>query len=373
MRRAVISFFPLIVSGRFAWWDDFPMLITRKLQAHGIEHICFYKGYAEHTKYPPDRRPIVGPTALQHPRWIRRHVRPWLRAFDRVIFHTHFNPVNRIWTARRPGRGDRWIATEHQSWRNQPFSPIKRQLRRLGRCMGVCPELIIAVSRAQQRRMEALFGKEGVVRIPNGIELPKPSGGIEDRAGPIRRGAYLGRLHAPKGVWPLVKAYHLLRDQGVNAHLTLVGDGPEAEGLRAYLGQHRLEPVIELMGYHPEPYRLYPSFDFVIVPTLTNEAFGLVSLEARAHGRPVIYTPMGGVGDTQIDGRTGLRLPEVSATQIAGKVMELQSDPERYARMCRDCRMGLDLFSIDRMTDQYLEAYLDLFHTGGPRSRETSG
>src|SRR5262249_30246081 len=120
---------------------------------------------------------------------------------------------------------------------------------------------------------------------------------------------------------------------------------------------------IRVAGYQKDPGRFYAQADFVIVPTIRQEALGLVSLEARMHGLPVIYSRRGGLPGTQLEGVTGLGLDAVTAEEIAAKIVSMVSDPARYAQMCRRAPEGLEEFSIDTMIAGYLRDYVTELET----------
>jgi glycosyltransferase involved in cell wall biosynthesis len=83
--------------------------------------------------------------------------------------------------------------------------------------------------------------------------------------------------------------------------LTIVGDGPELETLRAMGGVG-----IEFRGWctNEEIRDLYRSSIATILPG--EEDFGIVPLEAQACGRPVVALGRGGARETVVDGETGL-------------------------------------------------------------------
>jgi len=85
----------------------------------------------------------------------------------------------------------------------------------------------------------------------------------------------------------------------------------------------------------------------------------MVSLEARMHGLPVIYSRRGGLPETQVEGVTGLALPEVTPEAIADAVIALRADPARYAEMSMRAPDGLEGYSIEHMVNAYVRAYLD--------------
>src|SRR4029453_15078526 len=47
----------------------------------------------------------------------------------------------------------------------------------------------------------------------------------------------------------------------------------------------------------------------VLYPTVGEEPFGLVPLEAMSSGRPIVASRSGGIAETVVDGETGLIVP----------------------------------------------------------------
>ena len=63
------------------------------------------------------------------------------------------------------------------------------------------------------------------------------------------------------------------------------------------------------------------------------EGFGLVYLEAAAHGLPVVAHHVGGVADAVVDGRTGLLVPENRPAQLAAAFERLIHDRDLRLRL----------------------------------------
>jgi phosphatidylinositol alpha-1,6-mannosyltransferase len=63
------------------------------------------------------------------------------------------------------------------------------------------------------------------------------------------------------------------------------------------------------------------------------EGLGIVYLEASATGLPVIGGDSGGAPDAILDGETGFVVPGTSVTELAGRLIELLSDPAGAAAM----------------------------------------
>ena len=69
------------------------------------------------------------------------------------------------------------------------------------------------------------------------------------------------------------------------------------------------------------------------------EGFGIVYIEANAHGKPVIGTRSGGISDAIIEGRTGFLVDEKNVSQLeecidkllSGEATIQQSDCYKWA------------------------------------------
>src|SRR4051812_6229009 len=114
MRKAVISFLN-VTSGRYRWWDEFPLMIGQRLRAVGIDHVCFYRDYEPASPQPPAERHSAPEGSLADARWLIENVRPVAADYDEVIFHTHghYRPIE-LWREVKHHRGARWFWTEHQ-------------------------------------------------------------------------------------------------------------------------------------------------------------------------------------------------------------------------------------------------------------------
>jgi glycosyltransferase involved in cell wall biosynthesis len=111
--------------------------------------------------------------------------------------------------------------------------------------------------------------------------------------------------------------------------LTVVGDGPESDALRALGGDG-----VEFRGWctNEEIRDLYRASIATILPG--EEDFGIVPLESQACGRPVVALGRGGACETVIDGETGVLVePGVEAlAEGLKRVATTTWDPVRIRR-----------------------------------------
>jgi glycosyltransferase involved in cell wall biosynthesis len=81
-------------------------------------------------------------------------------------------------------------------------------------------------------------------------------------------------------------------------------------------------------------------------------------LEAMAHGRAVVATPVGGIPGLVEDGRTGLLVPPGDGGALRAAIERLLADPELRRRLGNAARERVtELCSWERVVDQTLAAY----------------
>jgi glycosyltransferase involved in cell wall biosynthesis len=103
--------------------------------------------------------------------------------------------------------------------------------------------------------------------------------------------------------------------------------------------------------------RLLARAAVVVLPS-HREGLPMVLLEAMAHGRAVVATPVGGVPSLVEDGRTGLLVPPGDAEAVRAAMERLLGDPDLRRRLGAAAREKVtELCSWDRVVDETLDAY----------------
>jgi glycosyltransferase involved in cell wall biosynthesis len=141
----------------------------------------------------------------------------------------------------------------------------------------------------------------------------------------------LGRLAAIKQVDRLVEAFGRVRAAAPDAHLLVMGDGPQGEALRAPIaalpGAHWRAPEAELSA-------AYAAIDLLALPSAA-EGCPQVLVEALAAGVPVVASEVGGVPGLLRDGIDGLLVPPDGIEPLAGALTRLCTDADRRAELAR--------------------------------------
>lgn len=197
--------------------------------------------------------------------------------------------------------------------------------------------------------------------IPNGIPLgdfdPMRSARVRMRESlGLPQDAFVigtvGRLAPEKAQSLLIAAAAPLFARG--AHVVLLGEGPERPALEALAKEHA--PHVHLLGIRTDVSDVLSTFD-VFALTSTTEGLPLVIPEAMAAGLPVVATAVGGVPDivpptvgvlAHSGDREGLSAAFERLFADAGERRAMGEAASAYARA---------EFSIESMTDRYLELY----------------
>jgi glycosyltransferase involved in cell wall biosynthesis len=106
---------------------------------------------------------------------------------------------------------------------------------------------------------------------------------------------YVGYLKEHKGVDRLLPILDQVRAAGIDARLTIVGDGGRRGRLEQQAAEHGLEAATRFTGHVPnaELPEVYTSHDLFLYPGLWEEPRGRVFMEALAAGTPVVSTDVG--------------------------------------------------------------------------------
>ncbi|MTD14322.1 glycosyltransferase [Nakamurella sp. YIM 132087] len=193
---------------------------------------------------------------------------------------------------------------------------------------------VVTISRYNADHLAARFPEIGdrLRLVRNGIDLA----GFPFRADLVHRPpriAAIGRLVEKKGFGYLLQAAALLRDRGVGFHLDLVGTGALATVLAADVQQLGLADRVRLHGAQPQDRvrEVVAGAAVLAAPCVVGadgnrDGLPTVLLEAMALGTPCVSTPVTGIGEAVVPGRTGLLVPERDPRALADALESLLTD-----------------------------------------------
>jgi len=137
------------------------------------------------------------------------------------------------------------------------------------------------------------------------------------------------RLTRRMGLEDLIGAMNEVLKKVPETQLFVAGKGPLSETLTAQVRKLGLENNVRFLGFLPDEHLplAYRAADLTIVPTVTLEGFGLITVESLAAGTPVLVTPVGGLPEVVSDLCPELVLPGTGVSPLAeGLVASLTGD-----------------------------------------------
>lgn len=140
----------------------------------------------------------------------------------------------------------------------------------------------------------------------------------------------VGRLIPRKGVaWFIEHALPLILREIPEVTYLILGAGPEEVRIRQIIQRHNLQNVVMLIpqSTHEERNQHLSSAAVFVAPNILRagdmEGFGIVCIEASAHGTPVAAARLEGLIDAVIEGETGALFESTNAEDCARVVIAL--------------------------------------------------
>jgi glycosyltransferase involved in cell wall biosynthesis len=292
-----------------------------------------------------------------------RELTAWLRREEIDLVHAHMYRAEVVGTRAAVAAGTAVIvATVHSS--------RVRAAEDVSLLASLTPSMdrLIVPSEAIQRKVRA-EGRDAArfAIVPNGIDLSRFSGPVRPCA---LRGEYgipaaapllgvVARLEAEKGHRHLVDAMPAVLAAVPDAWLAVIGEGSEADALRAQAGA--LGPTVAdrivFTGRRDDVSAVTADLTVAVLPSL-REAQGISLLEAMARRVPVVASDVGGIPEVVTDGVDGLLVPPGDAAALAQAIAGLLRDASRARRLGEAGRRTVEeRFSIDAQVRRIQAVY----------------
>ncbi|MBI3577086.1 glycosyltransferase [Candidatus Gottesmanbacteria bacterium] len=208
--------------------------------------------------------------------------------------------------------------------------------------------ILVANSKTVQKRIQTYYKRESLVIYPP-VRFPKTM-----RKTPM--GKYflcVSRLVKQKGIELAIRACNKLC-----LPLVVVGTGKEEGRLRSLAG-----PTILFRGFisDDELDQVYQRAKALIF-CARDEDFGMVPVEAMAHGVPVIAYNSGGVRETVVDGKTGVLFHNYSTESLTRAIKQF----ENLNFSQKFLHYHAKHFSEERFTREF-KGLIDKYFQDGPK------
>ncbi len=164
----------------------------------------------------------------------------------------------------------------------------------------------------------------------------------------------VGRLEFQKGFDILIKSFKAVVDSHPDALLEIYGDGTQHSALTTLISKLGLEGAVKLKGATKDISDAYASSDFFVLSSRF-EGFGLVIVEAQAHGLPVVAFDCPRGPAEIIDNRVnGLLVENGSGAELSMKMIELVDNSELCNEMVKAAFISNTRFEHESIREKWL-------------------
>jgi N-acetyl-alpha-D-glucosaminyl L-malate synthase BshA len=147
------------------------------------------------------------------------------------------------------------------------------------------------------------------------------------------------------------------------AKLLMVGDGPERPIAEDLARQYGIESDVRFLGKQEQMEDILAVSDLFLLPS-EYESFGLVALEAMASSVAVISSNAGGLGEINIDGKTGYTADVGDVATMSKRAIELLTDDSKLKAFKHNALEQAKLFDIHHIIPIYENLYRRFCRTG---------
>ncbi|MEE8359303.1 MAG: lipopolysaccharide heptosyltransferase II [Candidatus Omnitrophota bacterium] len=234
-------------------------------------------------------------------------------------------------------------------------------------------KLVIVASHIIARRMMDGFKcpYSKIKFIPRGVDLERftfvdPEKRKMERSREGREGGFtigvISRITPIKGHKYFIKAIVFVSRVIPNLSVLIIGEPSpgkeeykrELELLVRRLG---LTGIVKFVGWKEDIPKALSKLDLLVLPTVTQEAFGRVIVEAQACGVPVVATRVGGVAELVDDGVNGLLVPPEDPQSMREAILKIAKDPELAMRLSYEGRKNSQKYSLEGMALNTIDTY----------------
>jgi glycosyltransferase involved in cell wall biosynthesis len=298
---------------------------------------------ARHFKIDQTRRPInlIKAASLY---------RAAVREFKPDIVHTHM--MTGVVLAR----------TLRGGFRYGLVSTVHNEFQRSSVFMGWA-DRVIAVSDAVAKSMARRgIPDENLRVVSNGtLGSPRTRSLKEYQPQSLHRPAIttVAGMYKRKGIAELIDAFLAITSDFPQAHLYVVGNGPDREKFEEQARGKAGSDRIHFEGFQPEPQRYLLASDIFVLASHRDPS-PLVIPEAREAGCAIIATTVDGIPEALDGGQAGLLVPPADSKALASALEQLLSNPNVLQHWKEQAQHNLDRLNVVRVHQETMMVYEEL-------------
>ena len=225
------------------------------------------------------------------------------------------------------------------------------------RLIGDATDVVIAPSKfvMDMHVDNGLFNNSEKIILPHGIKIDARSDKIsllDDRCINI---LYVGGLDIHKGVEILIKAFMQVSHEYLR--LNIVGRGTEKEQLENLA---RNDERISLYGRISDEKlkHFYEQSNFLVIPSVWYETFGLVILESFSHGTPVIGSRIGAIPELIKEGYNGYLFESGDISELKKVLEKSLNNKSMHNELCRNAFNSFKQYNMSEHIEKLDKIYM---------------
>jgi glycosyltransferase involved in cell wall biosynthesis len=268
-----------------------------------------------------------------------------------------------VYLALARGEGRKVVFQVHGGELPQNFLPGGLLGRAVLRRVLAGADVVVLLAEVERRAYEAFAPGLRVEVIANAIEPAAPAelapGERLHRGYPLRL-VCLGRVERVKGVFEAVKALALLRGRGIEARLSVAGNGSDLDELRVHASALGVEDIVEFVGpvFGGRKASLWRDSDVFVFPTYHREGLPYALLEAMQAGAVVVTHPVGAIPDVVSHGRDAVFVPARDPTAVADALQWIHENRECAARLAAAAHQRVvSRYTVSRLAGDFRALY----------------
>jgi glycosyltransferase involved in cell wall biosynthesis len=202
--------------------------------------------------------------------------------------------------------------------------------------------------------------RNGVIGAPRFADSPQPPGARVHRPSVVT----VSGMYERKGMHDLIRAFAELSARVPQAHLYLVGDGPDRFDLEELSLKLGVSDKTHFVGYVADPRSYLEQADVFVLPS-HNETSSLALMEAREIGCAIVATMVGGIPETLDQGAAGVMVPPSDPARLSNAIFELLINEHERQLWKERAKTNLQGITASRVHEEYLQIYMTALNYRG--------
>lgn len=167
---------------------------------------------------------------------------------------------------------------------------------------------------------------------------------------------HVSNFRKVKRATDVVEVFSRILDNGVDAKLLLVGDGPERQNVEAKCRELGVCSSCRFLGKQEKVEEILSISDLFLMPS-GSETFGLAALEAMSCSVPVVSSNIGGLPELNIHGKTGYLCELGDIETMAKHSIAMLKDEKLHKELSDNARERAEIFEESRIVEHYEKFY----------------